>query len=249
MAILSSKCHGIVAKGLLTPQSKNGSPFEEPFADFLLSHTLHLHAAFEHAQAHGDEEGHDEVVDRYDDERWEWLEADTLNGGRRIHQIGHTDDRDLRGLFDEGDEFIPDDGQDVADRLRDDDAHHRLPLREAKRHRAFELSLRDGLDARADDLTLIRTGIQDQCKDTGGKSFKVDAHDLKAGEMDAEERQPEKHERDLYQDRRTADDFYIGRRDPLEDLDARDLHECQNDPEKETKEAGQKRNNDGDLHT
>ena len=67
--------------------------------------------------------------------------------------------------------------------------------------------------------------------------------------MDAEERQPEKHERDLYQDRRTADDLYIGRRDPLEVLDARDLHECQNDPEKEAKEAGQKRNNDGDLHT
>lgn len=32
MAILSSKCHGIVARGLLIPQSKNGSPFEEPFA-------------------------------------------------------------------------------------------------------------------------------------------------------------------------------------------------------------------------
>ena len=150
MAILSSKCHGIAARGpLITPQSKNGSSIEEPFADFLLSHTLHLHAALEDAQAHGDEEGHDEVVDRYDDERWEWLEADALNGGRRIHQIGHTDDRDLRGLFDEGDEFIPDDGQDVADRLRDDDAHHRLPLREAKRHRTFELSLRDGLDTRA----------------------------------------------------------------------------------------------------
>ena len=69
MTILSPKCHGIVARGLITPQSKNGSPFEEPFADFLLSHTLHLHAALEHAQAHGDEEGHDEVVDRYDDER------------------------------------------------------------------------------------------------------------------------------------------------------------------------------------
>ena len=34
MAILSSKCHGIVARSLLAPQSKNGSPFEEPFWGF-----------------------------------------------------------------------------------------------------------------------------------------------------------------------------------------------------------------------
>ena len=67
--------------------------------------------------------------------------------------------------------------------------------------------------------------------------------------MDAEERQPEEYEGNLYQDRRTADDFYIGGRDPLEDLDAGNLHECKNDPEQKTKEAGQKRNNDGDFHT
>lgn len=223
--------------------------FRRTVCRFLLSHTLHLHAALEDAQAHGDEEGHDEVVDRYDDERREWLEADALDGGRGVHQISHTDDRDLRGLFDKGDEFIPDDGQDVADRLRDDDAHHRLPFREAEGHRAFKLPLRDRLDTGTDDFTLIRAGIQDQCKDTGGKSLEVDAHDLKAGEMDTEERQPEEYEGNLYQDRRTADDFYIGGRDPLEDLDAGNLHECQNDPEKKTKEAGQKRNNDGDFHT
>lgn len=93
-----------------------------------LSYAFDFQVSFENSEAHGDEEGHNEVVEGYNDKRREWLEADALNGGGGVHEVCHADDGDLGGFLDQCNEFVADDGKDVPDSLRNDDADHGFPL-------------------------------------------------------------------------------------------------------------------------
>ena len=98
---------------------------------FSLSYAFDFESSFQDPKAHGNEEGHDEVVEGHDDQRREGLEADALDGGGGVHEVRHADDGDLGGFLDEGDEFVADDGEDVPDGLGDDDADHGFPFGEA----------------------------------------------------------------------------------------------------------------------
>lgn len=97
-----------------------------------LSDALYFHMTFQDAEAHGYEEGHNEIINSYDDQRREWLEADALDGGGGIHQVCHTDDRNLGGFLDQSNKFIPDDRQNVSNSLGDNDADHGFPFGKAQ---------------------------------------------------------------------------------------------------------------------
>lgn len=204
-----------------------------------LSYAFNFQVSFENSEAHGDEEGHNEVVEGYNDQRREWLEADALNGSGGVHEVCHADDGDLGGFLDQGNEFVADNGKDVPDSLRYDDTDHGFPFGKSQGHGAFQLAFRYGLDAGADDFTFVGTGIDDEGQNAGGESFKVYSHDLEAGKMDAQERQSEEDQGNLHQYRGAADDFHVYCRNGLQDFNAGNLHESKNNTQQKSEKAGQ----------
>ena len=126
-----------------------------------LSYAFDFQVSFENSEAHGDEEGHNEVVEGYNDQRREWLEADALNGSGSVHEVCHADDGDLGGFLDQCNEFVADNGKDIPDGLRYDDTDHGFPFGESQGHGPFQLAFRYGLDAGADDYLTKPFGINE----------------------------------------------------------------------------------------
>ena len=73
---------------------------------------------------------------------------------------------------------------------------------------------------------------------------KIDAHELEARKMNAQERQTEKYERDLNQDRRAPDHFHINGGNGLQDLDPGNFHKRKDNAQQQAEEAGHQRNQD-----
>ena len=119
-----------------------------------------------------------------------------------LEQLGNGDHRHQRGVLDQADKLPGQWRQYALERLRQHHIAHRLAAVEAQRAGCFVLPASDGLHARADDFSHVRTGEQRQRGNTGKFAGQV--------EYSADK---EVEDKDLHQQRRAAYQFYIQRRE------------------------------------
>src|SRR5262249_18567073 len=74
----------------------------------------------------------------------------------RAEEVGHRDDVHERGVLEQDDRLREQHRQHVAERLRQHDIAHHLPVVEPQRLTCGDLAARDGLDARTHDLRVVR---------------------------------------------------------------------------------------------
>ena len=165
-----------------------------------LQNSLKLRQDHDHCQVH----------DRDADVGHEGLVGLGLDLLRRLGQVRKSDDRDKGGVLEQRDQLIAESGQDVLDRLRDDDILHDGDVIHAEAAPRFHLSGIDRHDAAPYDLRSVGAGVDAQREDR-------DADKVAAGPEDNEP-----HDQQLYHHRCSADHCRI------------ELAELVDDPEKNT---------------
>ena len=151
-----------------------------------------------------------EVQGRRDDQRFGDAVGRALDGVDGGHDVLHADGEADGGFLDDGDEFVGDGRQDVADGLRQDNEAHGLQLGHAERTGGLGLAAVDRLDARADDLRQIRAGVERQRHHAGEEPLKADeAEEHEARQNLHAVEQAVVHEPDLHDHRRCAEQLDI----------------------------------------
>ena len=99
-------------------------------------------------------------------------------------QIGDRDNAQNRRVLDVDDEVVADLRDDVAQRLRQDDVQHRLPVVHADGLRALGLARVDGDNAAADRFGHVRAGVDGHDEEAGLPHAHLDAEHLQKAVVD-----------------------------------------------------------------
>ena len=133
-----------------------------------------LEFLLEHPDGASDDEREHEVNQACDEEH---LEIPEIRARRRLRleeQLGNRNHVQNAGILDIDNELVADGRQDIAHGLRQHNACHRLPVRQADGMRGFGLSLIDGQDATTDDFGQTEAG-QRRIAGDGKKLFRAQA--------------------------------------------------------------------------
>ena len=175
--------------------------------------------------------------------------ADVVGNRRDVLQGNREHNR---RIFQNHDELIADGRNHPANRLRDDDVRHGLPVGHAEGLRGFMLSLVDGLNRRADDFRAVRAGVQAE-RDARGKErthvgcvCAIGAEQPRPREVE-ELGQREVDDEELNQQRRAAEEEDITAANLAERLKFADLAQRQQGAQNQAEEHGDGRQQDGQL--
>src|SRR2546421_3960857 len=100
----------------------------------------------------------DQAREREAGEQGRWGRPERIRQGaaQLSEQIEDRHDQHQGGVLEQGDEGVDDPGNDQFERLRQHDQSHHLPIAEAQRHRALELTSGDRLQTAPDHLGHVR---------------------------------------------------------------------------------------------
>ena len=206
-----------------------------------LSFVATAHSPFEVFNDLGGGEGQAEVHAGRDDQRL----TDGEGGGRDIGDGGHdlldTDGVADGGFLDDGHEFIGDGRQNVLDGLGQHDELHGLPGGHAQAPGGLGLTAVDGLDAGADDLTEVGTGIQGQGDDAGNETLKPDeSEELPGGQLQTQGRQENVvDDEQLDQQGGGTEDLNVSAGCPAQRVELCHAHQCQQQRQDKTEDNGE----------
>ena len=106
--------------------------------------------------------GQAEVQHGGDDQGLAHAVGGALHGVHHGHDVLHADGVADGGLLDDGDELVGDGGEDILDGLGQHHEAHALDLVQSQGPGGLRLAAVNGLDAGADDLGEVGTGVQGQ---------------------------------------------------------------------------------------
>ena len=129
-------------------------------------------------------------------------------------QVGDGNDRQHRGILDVDDKVVADLRHDVAQRLREDDVQHRLPVVHTDCLRALGLAGVNGHNAAAHGFCHIGTRVDGHDEKSGAPHAHLDAEHLHHAVVD---------EHRLHDHRCAAEQFHIAAQNNVQQLDQKTL--------------------------
>ena len=208
----------------LDPEGTEGS-------SFAMAHPL-----FHPCNQPSAQEGHAEIQYGGDGETCERAVCDGDHILGPEHQIRNADHGHDGGFLDHSHKFIAEGGENIPDRLRQYDVHHRLGVAVADAARRLHLAAVHRLNAGAYNLRHIGAAVETHGDDTGGKAAEI-RNKGNVRERNADHRQTVKDEHELNHQRGAADE-----------LDIRGGDEAQRHKLAHAQHGKQRAQNGGDEH-